>query len=74
MNIVKLPVRTLQRVLKIKRQIERLEGQLAKAVGGGKFESSAMERSPRRKMSDAGRAAISKAAKARWARHRAAQK
>lgn len=64
----------LQRITVLKRQIEKLEAQLARLVGDEK--PAAVQAAPRkrRKMSAAGRRAISLAAKARWAKIKAGQK
>jgi hypothetical protein len=74
-DVLSLSAASLQRVIKIKRKMERLEEQLAKLLGGS---SSAATSSPdgrkRRKMSPEGRKRIAAAAKARWARYHAEQK
>lgn len=66
-QIRNLTVAQLQRAVALKRSLERLESKLAALCGG------APTARRKRKMSAAGRAAISRAAKARWARERAAK-
>lgn len=63
----------LQRILTLKKQIESLEAQLVRLVGE---DAPAAANAPvkQRTMSTAGRRAISLAAKARWAKIKAAQK
>ena len=64
----------LQRILKLKRQIERLQAQLEKLAGAALPAAASPPRKRRRKMSAAGRKAISEAAKARWAKVKSAKK
>ena len=54
-------------------KISTMTGSTQKAGGRGRPEGKTKAKA-KRKLSAEGRAAISKAAKARWARHRAAQK
>lgn len=63
----------LQRILKLKRQIERLQAQLEKLAGAA-LPAAASPPRKRRRMSAAGRKAISEAAKARWAKVKSAKK
>ena len=72
-DLLQLSTAKLQRIVKVKKQIERLEARLDKLAGGSGSIGSDAPRT-RRKMSAAGRKAISDAAKARWARERAAKK
>ena len=72
-DLLQLSTAKLQRIIKVKKQIEQLESRLAKLAGGGSVAGLDVPRK-RRKMSAAGRKAISDAAKARWARERAAKK
>jgi hypothetical protein len=73
-QLLQLPAAKLQQILVVKRQIERLESRLAALVGSEA--SSPVPASGRRKwkMSAAARRKISLAAKARWAKFRAAKK
>ena len=70
-NLLQLSTAKLQRILAVKKQIERLEARLEKLAG-----SVAPVATPRKRhrMSAAGRRAVSLAAKARWAKIKAAQK
>lgn len=72
-ELLQISTARLQRILKLKRQIERLQAQLEKLAGSAAPAAKA-PRKRRRKMSAAGRRAISLAAKARWAKIKAAQK
>jgi hypothetical protein len=65
----------LHRIIAIKAQIETLQGQIDTIIAGGNggdfpIPMIAAERRRRRRMSAAGRARISAAAKARWAKIR----
>ena len=73
-QLLQLPAAKLQQILVVKRQIERLESRLAALVGSEA--SSPVQALGRRKwkMSAAARRKISLAAKARWAKFRAAKK
>lgn len=62
----------LKRALALREKIEKLEGELAAIVGAPV--STAPAPGKKRNMSAAGRLAISRAAKARWAKIRAAKK
>lgn len=70
-----LSVQQLKRAIAIKERIARLERELTGLLGGPASAPKAAEPMKRRhRMSAAGRAAIAAAAKARWARERAAKK
>jgi hypothetical protein len=73
-DLLQLSTAKLQRIIKVKKQIERLEARLGKLAGGKGAAIGLDAPRKRRKMSAAGRKAISDAAKARWARERAAKK
>jgi hypothetical protein len=68
-NLHDLTASQLHRIIAIREQIEALQGELA-TIAGDEAESSAPTKAKKgkRRMSAAGRAAISAAAKARWAR------
>lgn len=72
-ELIKLPSATLKRILTLKAKIERLEAQLAALVGGAAGGPRRKTRHKRRPLSAAARKRISAAAKARWARERAAK-
>ncbi len=70
-----LTVRQLKRAITIKARIEKLQSDLSGLLGSGS-PSTPEEKAPRRrrkKMSPAGRARMSAAAKARWAKIKAAK-
>ena len=69
-DVTQFSSETLKRIIQVKRKIERLESQLEKLTGGSGSVGAPRQR---RQMSAAGRKAISDAAKARWARERAAK-
>lgn len=69
-----LSVQQLKRAVAIKERIARLEKKLASLLGGPDTAPAGKTRKPRRKMSAAGRARIAAAAKARWAKVKAAKK
>ena len=71
-NLLQISTAKLQRILAVKKQIDRLEAQLEKLAGAASPAAAAPRK--RRRMSAAGRKRISEAAKARWARLRAAKK
>lgn len=75
-DILRMPTSKLQRVIVLKKKIERLEAQLEKLVLGAGVTASAKTGKPRkrRRMSAEGRKRISEAAKARWAKIRAKKK
>jgi hypothetical protein len=68
-----LSVQQLKQALAIKERIARLERKLA-GILGGSSPALAVTQPRKRRMSAKGRAAIAAAAKARWARERAAKK
>ena len=72
-ELLQLPAAKLQQILVVKRQIERLESRLA-ALAGSASAAPVAAAGQKRKMSAAARRKISLAAKARWARFRAAKK
>ncbi len=63
----------LKRALTLRERIDRLESELASIIGATAA-APAGKAPKKRRMSAAGRAAISRAAKARWAKIHAAQK
>lgn len=69
-----LSVQQLKRAVAIKERIARLEKKLATLLGESNPAPAGTGSQPRRKMSAAGRARIAAAAKARWAKVRAAKK
>lgn len=64
----------LGRIAGLKRKLESLQAQLERLVGADDSAGKAGAPVKRRNMSAAGRLAISRAAKARWAKVRAAKK
>lgn len=72
-ELLQLSTSKLQRILAVKRQIERLQAKLSKLAGATDL-AAGNGRRKRRKMSAAGRKRIAAAAKARWAKWRAAKK
>jgi hypothetical protein len=74
MNILNLSADKLRRIIALKTQIERLQSQL-EAAAGGNTSAKPVEKGIRRRrpMSAAARKKISLAAKARWAKVRAAK-
>lgn len=73
-ELLQLSVAKLQRILAVKKQIERLQAKLEKLAGAASPAAVAAAPRKRRRMSAAGRKRISEAAKARWAKLRAAKK
>ena len=71
-ELLQISTAKLQRIVALKKQIERLQTQLGKLAGKAVASIAAAPRK-RSKMSAAGRRAISRAAKARWAKIKAAQ-
>lgn len=72
-NLSKLNSSQLRRAAKLREKIEKLEAELAGILGAPT--ATAPAPAPRkRKMSAAGREAIRRAAKLRWAKYRAAKK
>jgi len=68
-NLHDLTTSQLHRIIAIKEQIETLQGELATIAGdSGETSAPTKAKKGKRRMSAAGRAAISAAAKARWAR------
>jgi hypothetical protein len=67
-ELLNISTAKLQRIIGVKRQIERLQAQLEKLAGAAVPVAVAAAPRRRRKMSAAGRKAISDAAKARWAK------
>lgn len=75
-DLLSLSASKLQKVISLKRKIERLNGQLEK-IGGGPSPVKQSGEAPtrkRRNMSPEARQRIAAAAKARWAKYRANQK
>ncbi len=64
----------LRRIAALKRKMESVQAQLERLVGEETAPATAGKPVKRRKMSAAGRLAISRAAKARWAKVKAAKK
>jgi hypothetical protein len=70
-DLLKISSAKLKRIISLRKQIERLETRLEKLAAQAVPTSAPGQRRKRRKMSAAGRKAISKAAKARWAKIKA---
>lgn len=65
----------LKRALSLRERIDQLESELASIIGSSATAAAPAGKAPKkRRMSAAGREAISRAAKARWAKIHAAQK
>jgi len=73
-ELLQLSTAKLQRILAVKKQIERLEAKLEKFASAASLAAAAAAPRKRRRMSAAGRKRISEAATARWARLRAVKK
>lgn len=74
-SIINLSAQQLRRAAAIKEQIQSLENELGRIFGSStKPVAVAVVPMKRRKMSAAGRARIAAAAKARWAKVKAAKK
>ena len=74
-SIINLSAQQLRRAAAIKEQIQSLENELGRILGSPtKPVADAAAPKKRRKMSAAGRAKISAAAKARWAKVKALKK
>ena len=72
--IIDLSAQQLRRAAAIKEQIQSLENELGRILGSSTKPVAVAAPKKRRKMSAAGRAKISAAAKARWAKVKAAKK
>ena len=72
-SIINLSAQQLRRAAAIKEQIQSLENELGRIFGSSTKSVIADAPKKRRKMSAAGRAKISAAAKARWAKVKAAK-
>jgi hypothetical protein len=72
--IINLSAQQLRRAAAIKEQIQSLENELGRILGSSTKPVAVAAPKKRRKMSAAGRAKISAAAKARWAKVKAAKK
>ena len=72
--LTRVSVSQLKRAVAIKEKIEQLEKELAGLLGTSEPSNNGRVGRKRRKMSAAARAKISAAAKARWAKVRAAKK
>ncbi len=73
-SIASLSAQQLRRAADIKEKIQSLEKELEQILGSSIKPTTTAAPMKRRKMSAAGRARISAAAKARWAKVKAAQK
>jgi hypothetical protein len=73
-SIASLSAQQLRRAADIKDKIQSLEKELEQILGSSTKPVAAVAPKKRRKMSAAGRARISAAAKARWAKFKGAQK
>jgi hypothetical protein len=73
-SIINLSAQQLRRAAAIKEQIQSLENELGRIFGSSIKPEAVASPKKRRKMSAAGRAKISAAAKARWAKVKAAKK
>jgi hypothetical protein len=65
-NIKELTISEIQRIIAIKEQIEKLQGQAGSIADGHDSPIPLTAKKPRRRMSRAGRASIIAAVKARW--------
>ena len=72
-SLTSLTVKQLKRAIILKEKIDSLNKELAGILGSSDATPTSSAQ-PKRKMSAAGRAAISKAAKLRWAKWKAAAK
>jgi hypothetical protein len=72
--IIDLSAQQLRRAAAIKEQIQSLESKLARILGSPAKPVAVVVPKKKRKMSAAGRAKISAAAKARWAKVKALKK
>jgi hypothetical protein len=73
-SIINLSAQQLRRAAAIKEQIQSLENELGRIFGSSAEPVGVAAPKKRRKMSAAGRARISAAAKARWAKIKATKK
>jgi hypothetical protein len=73
-QILNLSSADLQKAARLQARIEQLRTDLAKILGGGEATEGRTERKGRRTMSATQRARLSKAAKARWKKAKAAGK
>lgn len=73
-DLLHISTAKLQRIIAVKKQIERMQARLVKLAGAAVPASASAAPRKRRKMSAAGRKAISEAAKARWAKVKATKK
>jgi hypothetical protein len=73
MNLSEVSVAQLERALAIKKQIDSLENELVRVLGNSAATPSATSGKRKGTMSAAGRAKISAAAKARWAKFHASK-
>lgn len=75
MSIANISAKNLQRAAKIRGQIDRLEAQMQKILGGSSSggASNGSPKRRRRKMSAAARAKIAAAQRRRWKAQKAAQ-
>jgi len=75
-ELLQLPAHKLKRLVALKTQMARLEQQLANVIGAATPASAGKAKiiKPKRKMSAAARRKIAVAAKARWAKVKAAGK
>ena len=72
-EVLNLSIAKLKRILVLKSKIERLQGQLGKLASESAPATAKVPGKKRRTMSAAARKKISQAAKARWAKVRAAK-
>lgn len=70
-DLLRMPTSKLQRVLALKKQIERLQAQLEKLVLGSGADTGAKTKKPRKKMSASARKRIAAAKTAWWAEKKA---
>jgi hypothetical protein len=73
-SIINLSAQQLRRAAAIKEQIQSLENELGRIFGSSTKPVAVVAPKKRRKMSAVGRARIAAAAKARWAKVKAAKK
>lgn len=73
-SLASLSVKDLKRAVALKERIEQLNKELASILGAPSTSTGSEAAPKKRNMSAAGREAIRRAAKARWAKWKAAQK
>jgi hypothetical protein len=67
-SLINITAQQLRKAATLKEQIENLEHELQRLLGGGTASANGAGRTPNRRMSAAGRATIAAGARARWAK------